>query len=68
MNYRQRELATDFLKLQAEALSKLEGLQEITDADSVAQNELIKIQHQVVNLQNRFSRLVYLSGEVYGNE
>lgn len=68
MNHLQRSYCTDFLKLQAESLSKLEGLQETTDADSVAQAELIKIQHQLVNLQHRFSRLVYLSGEVYSNE
>ena len=68
LDYRQRELATSKNRLQAEALAKLEGLADSLDADSVAERELIKIQHQIVNLQNRFSRLVYLSGEVYSND
>lgn len=68
MNHLQRSYATDFLKLQANAISKLEGLMGTVDAESVAESELIKIQHELVNLQNRFSRLVYLSGEVYSNE
>jgi len=68
VNSLQRAYATDFLKLQAEALSKLEALLGTVDADAVAQQELCKIQHEIVNLQNRFSRLVYLSGEVTSNE
>lgn len=68
LNHLQRGYCTDFLKHQTEAVSKLEGLQETLDADSVAERELIKIQHELINLQNRFSRLVYLSGEVYSNE
>lgn len=65
MNYRQRENATKFLAAQAEALNQLEALLEKVNSEP-ARNQLVKIQHEMVNLQNRFSRLVYISGEVTG--
>jgi hypothetical protein len=65
INYRQREHVTKFLKLQSEALAESEALLEQTKSQE-ARDELCKIQHGMVNLQNRFTRLVYLTGEVSG--
>lgn len=65
MNYLQREYATKFLALQADALAQLEALLATVNSE-VATAQLVKMQHDIVNLQNKFLRLVYLTGEVTG--
>jgi hypothetical protein len=63
-DYRMREHTTNYLKQQAEALSQLEAIFNEAESDKL-KNELVKIQHLQINLQNRFTRLMYLSGEAY---
>ncbi len=65
MHYVIREHVTKCLKAQADVLTELEAIFTETDSE-VAANELIKLQHEQVNLQNRFSRLMFLSGEFPG--
>jgi len=64
MEYRMREHVTDYLKLQAASLAQLEAIFNESESD-VLKNKIVKIQHEQVNLQNRFTRLLYLSGEAY---
>jgi hypothetical protein len=64
MEYRMREHVTDYLKLQAAALAQLEAIFNESESE-VLKNKIVKIQHEQINLQNRFTRLVYLSGEAY---
>jgi len=64
MEYRMREHVTDYLKLQAAALAQLEAILDESESE-VLKNKVTQIQHEQVNLQNRFTRLLYLSGEAY---
>ncbi len=66
MDYKQRGNVTEILACQAKILQTLEVLLENIDADTVARMQLIKLQSDQVHWQNRFLRLVYLSGEVTG--
>jgi len=64
MEYRMREHVTDYLKLQAAALAQLEAIFNESESE-VLKNKIVKIQHLQVNLQTRFTRLMYLPGEDY---
>ena len=62
MDYRMREHLTNCLKQMAETLSQLEAIFVESESDYV-KNEIAKIQHRQVNLQNHLTRIMYLEGE-----
>ena len=61
-DYRLREHVTNYLKQQAEALSQLEAIFNLVESDTL-KDQIVRIQHKQVNLQNRFTRLMYLPEE-----
>jgi hypothetical protein len=63
MDYRLREHVVKFQKLQAEALAELEAMIDL-NANVDGANRLIKIQADLVYLNERFTRLMYLSGDI----
>lgn len=63
MNYQLREHVVKFEKLQAEALSELEAMLGLNTTE-FGNQQLIKIQRDLVYLNERFRRLMYLSGEI----
>lgn len=63
MDYKQREDVTEVLVYHAKLLQKLEALLEKTDGE-FGRYHLIKLQADQVHWQTRFSRLVYLTGDI----